>query len=128
MGSTTKRISGSTGSRSPIPTKIQPERFSLVVRGNQEFLPVPPRHDVGTVWLHGNIGKVRADWISHPGRGAQIHAEIWIRINLVLYQRRKDSRGNTHGMPALRAESSRGDDVTFLLHLAGRLQRPAVPQ
>src|SRR6059036_1467014 len=58
--------------------KIQPDRFSLVARGNQELLPVPPRHDVGAVWLHREVGKVRADWISHSGRGAQIHAEIWV--------------------------------------------------
>src|SRR5438093_13351014 len=108
--------------------KIQPERFSLVVRGNHEFLPIPPRHDVGAVWLHGNIGEVRADWISHSGRGAQIHAEIWIRIDFVFYQRGENGCWHTHGMPALRAESSRGDDVTFLPDFAGRLQRPAVTQ
>ena len=106
--------------------KIQPERFSLVARGNQEFLPVPPRHDVGAVWLHREIGKVRADWISHSGRGAQIHAEIWIGVDLVFDQRGKNGCWHTHGIPALRAEFRRGDGVALLLHFAGRLQRPAV--
>src|SRR5579864_5767439 len=109
-------------------TKIHPNGFAFVALWQGERLPVPPGNQKRAVLPHRDIGKIRANGIVHARKVAQIHSVIRVRVNLVLDKCRDHRRGHADRVPARRSKFRSRNYFATLLHLARRLQRPAIAQ
>ena len=108
--------------------ETQPDSLAAITLRQSEGLAIPPRHHEWTVLPHLQFGKILPDRISHPRKSTQIHAEHRVGIDFLFHQSPDYCRRHAHRVPACRRKFRRGNEFSFLLHFAGILQRPSVPQ